>query len=331
MSTTRVLVAEPSAPISAALRKFLDGLAEVQFAHFLDEAVQLVRARPPDVVVAAVSSSFDGEALCAQIRRLGVPTGVVLVYPPEEEHAADRAWQHGADSLLVGPLKKAAVVAAVRTVLKVRELKTRIVQLEADVEQLKAAPTPPPPEPKPAAPPPPLAGLNVGDEAFFKKFMLVEVKRSKRYQYPLALMILGFDKLDSFLMSQPDPEARRAAIRAEVLPALGKLIRDIDVAVSFGEDKYLVFLPHTPRQGSVTVADRALKRLAQIATFPGGTASIGIASYDPKLTPTLQVSFGALVRDATAAMKMAQDAGGGRAEIAPLSGQTSKRSRISMG
>lgn len=324
----RVLVAEPSGPISAALRKFLDGAAEVVIARFIDEAMQAVRARPPDVLIASVSGSFDGEVLCTQVLKQGNDTAVVLVYPAEEEHPQDRAQAMGADAFLVGPLKKAAVLNALNTVLQLKALRLRVLELEALVGRLKTLPPPAPPPP-PAPKPVKLPVARSEDESFFKKYLLLEIKRSRRYQYPVALMMMELDGLAQALAAGTSPEFQRAAIRAEVLKVMGTVLRDIDLAVPFADDKYLVFLPHTPRSGCTVVAERIVKRLAKTDHFSGGV-SIGVASYDPRLTPKASVSFGALVRDARGALKKAQAAGGGRVELAAHSTPV-KRNRISMG
>jgi PleD family two-component response regulator len=326
----RVLVAEPSAPICNAVRKFLDGRAEVQAVHFLDEAVQLVRAKPPDVVIASVSGSFDGEVLAAQLRKLVPELCLVLVYPPEEEKAFERATAANADSFLNGPLKKQAVLNAVRTSLKLRELRQRLIDQTAELEKLRAQP-PPSPAPKPRGP-----GVNTADEAFFKKYMLLEVKRSKRYAYPVALLLVSLDKLDEHLAKESSPEFQRAAIRSECIAGISELIRDIDVAMPFAEDKYLVFLPHTPRAGAGIVAERIVKKLATIPSFEKGTASVGLASFDPKLDPKATVSFGSLVREASQALKRAQESGGNKVEAPALPEQPAeapkpKKNRISMG
>lgn len=327
MPPPRVLVAEPSAPICAALRKFLDGRAEVQAVHYLDEAVQLVRAKAPDVVIASVSGSFDGEVLAVQLRKLSPDLCLILVYPPEEEKAFERATAVNADCFLNGPLKKNAVLNAVRAVLKLRELRLRIVELAGQVEKLKAEPKPSP-APKPRGP-----GVNTADETFFKKYMLLEVKRSKRYAYPVALLLVGLDKLAEHLSKESSPEFQRAAIRSEAMTAISDLVRDIDVAMPFAEDKYLVFLPHTPRPGALIVAERVVKQLSAIAAFPQGTASVGLASFDPAIDPKATVSFGALVREASVALKRAQESGGNKvdAPAMPEAPPKPKKSRISLG
>ena len=65
----RILIAEPNAPIAAALKKFLEGWAEVQAVSYADEAVQTVRGRAPDVLIAAVHEKFDGELLASVVRK----------------------------------------------------------------------------------------------------------------------------------------------------------------------------------------------------------------------------------------------------------------------
>jgi PleD family two-component response regulator len=323
----RIFVADASVPLCSALRKFLDGRADVQVVHYLDEVVQLVRAKPPDVVIASVSGSFDGEVLAVQLRKLVPELCLVLVYPPEEERAFERATAANADCFLNGPLKKNAVLNALRVSLKLRELRLRLVEFSALVQKLKG-------EPKPALPVKPRGpGVNTADETFFKKYMLIEVKRSKRYAYPVALLVVGLDKLGEHLSSQSSPEAHRAAIRNEAMRAISDLVRDIDVAMPFAQDKYLVFLPHTPRAGAMIAAERIVKQLASLTAFPRGTASVGLASFDPALDPKASVSFGALVRDASAGLKRAQASGGNVVEAAPMPevDPKPKRSRISLG
>ena len=324
MSKPRILVAEPAAPIANAMRKFLEPWAEVQVVSYVDEAVQLVRARPPDVLIAAVSEQFDGEVLAPQVRKQAPETALILVYPsPEAERAHERSRDAGAEGFLVLPPKKHVVLAVVRAVARLNGLAVQVKQLQKQFEQVKEnsqrisrvklSPV----------------GLNAPDEAFFKKYMLLEVKRSKRYQYPVALLLVSLDRLSESL-GESAPDFQRAAIRSEALEALSALLRDIDVAMPFAEDKYLVFLPHTPLKGSTVVAERIVAKLRALDSFPGGSVSVGVASHDPKSKARDQVSFGGLVREASEALKKAQGAGGNRFS-APDLPPPPKKNRISLG
>lgn len=325
MSLPRILVAEPSTPIANALRKFLDGRAEVQVVNYVDEAVQVVRARAPDVLIAAVSHTFDGEILAPQVRKQAPETAIILTYPPAEvERAPDRAKAAGVEGFMVGPLKQHHVLAMVQAVTRLNGLANQVRELQSKFAALKSAA--PKQSLKVKLSP---VGVNAPDEAFFKKYMLLEVKRSKRYQYPVAVLLVALDRLGEAL-GEAAPEFQRAAIRSEALEGLSVLLRDIDVAMPFADDKYLLFLPFTPLQGSAVVAGRVVERLSKLDSFQNGTVSVGVASFDPAVNPKDQVSFGGLVRQATEALKKAQEAGGNRFH-APEPPKKKKRDRISLG
>jgi hypothetical protein len=78
------------------------------------------------------------------------------------------------------------------------------------------------------------------------------------------------------------------------------------------------------------VADRIVKKLARLPSFEKGTASLGLASFDPGVDPTQGVSFGALVREASQALKRATESGGNKVD-APAMPAKPKKNRISMG
>lgn len=313
----RVLVADPSNPGASALRKFLGGVAEVQTTAFLDEAVQVTRAASPDVIFAAASGVFDGEALCARVKKLSPVTRVVLVYPAADyERAPSRAEHCGADGFLVAPLKQHVVLGQLLAVMQQKELLTKLLAREAEVAKLRKA----------GAPARAVTGANTTDSAFLRKYMLLEVKRSRRYRYPVALLLVALDG-----GAPTGPEA--TLVRAEVLRALSELTRDIDLMMPFAGDRYLVFLSHTHRAGCTTVARRVVAKLKKLEHRPGGTASVGAASYEPEASGKGQVSFGGLVREATMALKEAQAAGGDGAIVAGTGAEPEakpKRSRIAL-
>ena len=325
----RVLLAEASAPQTAAWRRFLEGWLELKATTTLDEAVQATRAQAPDLVVACVSGALDGEVLCAQVKKVAPRQAVVLVYPAEEAQPWGRAQTAGADGYLSLPLKKSAVVGTLQLVLQGRALKEKVALLEADLARVRGQAKVPVPASVVKAPWTPTS-LNQFDEAFFKKYLLLEVKRSKRYQYPSALMVVAIDHLDRHTERSAEPAVLREAARSDIMGILGEMLRDIDVALPFGEDRVLVFLPHTPRQGALIVADRMVERMRNLKSLPECTVSVGLASYEPRAGEAGKVSFGGLVRDATTALKVAQTAGGDRLE-AGAAPPRPKKDRISLG
>lgn len=330
-----VLVVEPSLPLSNAIKKFLNGSAEVTVARFLDEAVQLFNEQSPGVVVASVTSSFDGEALCARLKRQVLATSVVLVYPAGDFHdAGRRAAEAGADAFLVGPLKKHMVLSVVRAVWQLHLAIPRARKAEAELSTVKAQLAGEQQRLESTVASQLRAGVKATDEAFFKKFMLLELKRSKRYRYPVSLLLVALDRLEAHLAHESAPELQRETICAEALQAIRALTRDIDIAMPFGDNKYLVFLPHTPRAGAGIVGERLVERLRRLSAFPSGTASVGGACFDPAHGDgKAQVSFAALVREAGEMLKKALGQGGNRAELPDASAVPGKhkKNRIVMG
>lgn len=318
MPGPRALVAEPSVPISNAVKRFLEQSGyEVAVVHFIDEAVLQSRKLDPAVVFTSVSGTFDGEALCGKLKKLRPQCPVVLTYPPEEELMIERAMRAGADAWMISPLKKAQVVALANAMVRQHAAVLRIERLELELQKARVA----------AAP---QAGTNTHDLGFFKKFLGMEVKRSKRYQYPLAFLMIALDELELRMLKLKDPETTKGAIRAEALQVVAGMLRNIDLCVPFADDRLLVFLPHTPREGAATVATRIVARLAKLLTYEGGTASVGLATYHPRLTPkTAAVGFGSLMREASLNLRLAQEAGGNRVETTPVA-MAPKRDRVSI-
>lgn len=319
-----VLLAEPAAPVAGVLRRFLEGAGhEVSWVASADEAQRASRERPPSVVLASGLGPLDGEALCRSLRAQGLHVPVLLVYPPDEEQADERAAQAGADGSLVGPLKRGTVLTCVSLLLQREEARRTAVVPSVPV---------PPPAPAPLVEPearrvtrPELSASTGGTSAdfeFLKRLMLMEVKRSRRYRYPIALLMVEVDRFTE-RSAALSPTARRGAL-AETLGLLVEGVRDIDVAVPFADSRFVVFLPHTPRSGARVVAERLREKLKAVQSLPAGTASVGVAVSEPpagnKSAPPgatgQQVSFGGLLKDAGDALRRAQAAGGDWVEVA---------------
>ncbi len=314
----RALIAEPSAPISAALKRFLELSGyEVAVVHFVDDAILQARKVDPAVVFTSVSTTFDGEALCGKLKRLRPHCPVVLTYPPEETRMAERATAAGAETWMMGPLKLQSVMATAHAMVQLYALRLKNDQLEGELSKARTALSA-------------HTGANTHDLNVFKKFLSLEIKRSRRYQYPLAFLMMALDGLEVRMLKVGDPDTVKAGIRAEALAAIGLMLRDIDLCVPFADDRLLVFLPHTPREGALIVASRSVARLAELKSFEG-TASVGLATYDPKMTGSAAVGFGSLMREASLNLRLAQDHGGNRIEATPLAAQSIKRDRVSMG
>jgi diguanylate cyclase (GGDEF)-like protein len=146
---------------------------------------------------------------------------------------------------------------------------------------------------------------------FIKDLLVVEVRRAKRYSYPLAIMLVGLDAIPA-LHELNRPNLQRE-ITAGLAVAIAKSIRDIDIPIHFADDRILVFLPHTDLAGAEEVGRRVKRRIKRITYRGEGltarlTASVGVAG----ISEGESLTFSRLIKDATAALKAAQLKGGDR-------------------
>ncbi|MCP3098734.1 diguanylate cyclase [Myxococcus sp. K15C18031901] len=323
-----LLLVEPVAAVAGSLRRFLEGAGhEVSWVASAEEALKAARERPPAVVLAAGTGAVDGESLCRALRAQNASVPVLLMYSPDEEQADTRASQAGADGSLVGPLKRATVLTCVSLLLQ-RDEARRGASAPSATAPVRVVPPPPPLElegrrvtremPAIGAASPASSALS-SDFEFLKRLMVMEVKRSRRYRYPIAVLMVELDKF-SERAAGLSPASRTVAL-AEVLRLLHSGIRDIDVAVPFVDSRFVVFLPHTPRSGARVVAERLREKLKAVKVLPEGSASVGVAVSEPpagKVAPGAshnQVSFGGLLKDAGDALRRAQAAGGDWVEM----------------
>lgn len=147
--------------------------------------------------------------------------------------------------------------------------------------------------------------------AHFKEVLFVEVKRARRYGFPLAIALIGFDPVKV----KPSPGLQEQLMGGLAL-AIRRSLRDTDYPVQQGPDRVLLLMPHTDLAGSLIVARRICERVAR-ATLQHGdevlspTISIGVAAGDPGR----EYGFSDLVRQAQDGLQAAQARGGNRVEF----------------
>ncbi|HEY6100253.1 MAG TPA: diguanylate cyclase [Anaeromyxobacter sp.] len=281
----RILVVEESRPVVAALRRALEPLGFRLDAVAPSSAA--ARLDPGEHEVAVVRAGPKAAALVSSLREAAPALSVVALF--EEEGSQRRAEALGADGFLVGPLSQAAIASTCAMAAGLHERRRRVAELEAALAAAPAAP----------------ADRELD---FLKRTMFAEVKRSRRYRYPIALALVS---LDGWQEAAAKLGARaRARLLAEVLAALSSAVRDIDVAVPFAQERFVVLMPHTPAEGAMKVSRRLCARVRDREGTPRLTASVGVACHDGEGP----VSFSLLVRRASEALTHARSEGGDRAE-----------------
>jgi diguanylate cyclase (GGDEF)-like protein len=146
----------------------------------------------------------------------------------------------------------------------------------------------------------------------FKEVLFVEVKRARRYGFPLALAVLAFDpiagRMGDRLLSQ---------LMGGLALAIRRSLRDTDYPVQYSADRVLLLMPHTDLAGSLIVARRICERVARASLQADDdevlhpTISVGVAAGEPGR----EYGFSDLVRQAQDGLMQAMARGGNRVEF----------------
>jgi diguanylate cyclase (GGDEF)-like protein len=240
------------------------------------------------LLVHAALPGLSGYALCRLAKEKDPSLPVVIMFSAEDEQGEMEAKRAGADNWLVRPLKRLELLYVVRDLVALRATQLRAAR---SVEERNLARE----EAQAAAP----AGSRLIQFELFKRLLGIELKRSQRYGFPLAVLLASLDKE----VADGDRDLLAQATRSA--------IRDIDIPVAFAESDVLVVMPHTDLEGAQLVAERVRKRVrAQGATkVPGGTtASIGVVA----VSGGQRLTFATLLAQATRAQRQAARGGGDR-------------------
>lgn len=147
--------------------------------------------------------------------------------------------------------------------------------------------------------------------AHFKEVLFVEVKRARRYGFPLALALVAFDPIAGKVSHE-----LKTQLMGGLALAIRRSLRDTDYPVQHSSDRVLLLMPHTDLAGSLIVARRICERVAR-ATLQAGdtivhpTISLGVAAGEPGR----EYGFSDLVRQAQDGLTAAMARGGNRVEF----------------
>jgi diguanylate cyclase (GGDEF)-like protein len=110
----------------------------------------------------------------------------------------------------------------------------------------------------------------------FTSALSQELERARRFERPLALLMIDVDHLRDVNTSGGHLAGDRA-LKA-VAGALRKATREYDVAARFGGDEFCVLLPETDLEGALVVAERIRALVEQEGAQPAITVSVGVAA-----------------------------------------------------
>jgi diguanylate cyclase (GGDEF)-like protein len=157
----------------------------------------------------------------------------------------------------------------------------------------------------------------------FREVVFIEVKRARRYGFPLSIALAAFDPL-------PPPrlgEAIKAQLHGALALAIRRSLRDTDYPVQYGPERALLLMPHTDLAGALAVARRVCERVAKSTLTEEKrvlrpTVSLGVAGTE---AGGREVSFSDLAKQASQSLESARGAGGNRVEFYDLAAEQGAR------
>ncbi len=277
---------------------------DVVQAHDGRRVLELVvsKARPVDgLILHFALDGIDGIEVCRQLRDRDETLPCYLMIPHDDDELVAQCLEAGARNVLVRPLKRTELLFAARSLMNLRSL-LRAARGGGDGSAAMVSRR---------APPPPPHGKNADERAsffqfeLFKRLLAIELKRSKRYDFPLSLLLVAPDGEPILsLAAGGHVEGFDADASQIVARAVQQAIRDIDIPMHFADDILMVVMPHTDADGAHLVAER-IRRKAR--SGEGAiTVSIGVTSMTGAAKPT----YAQLVARAKLALRAARKAGG---------------------
>jgi diguanylate cyclase (GGDEF)-like protein len=300
LPSARVAILETSAAALAPARATVVAHGyEVAIAASGAAAIAQVIARlgqdpAPDVVLVGLPG---GEAVLDAARALAPRRPVLIAaVPGAGKNAAERAHAAGADLIALRPhelerlgpvLVAAAQLAAERNeLLTVRGTEAR---MRDRLDRFGHADT--------------VTGFQQLE--FFQRVLELEIKRARRYGYPLSVCLLR--QIDPAKV----PAAVKRDLRSRAATAVASAIRDIDMPVELAPDRFLVLLPYTDADNAALVAQRIVAAVDKHEPVRGNNQAwrASVVAGVSGVAAGGELSFAKLMRDAGAALRAAEDAG----------------------
>jgi diguanylate cyclase (GGDEF)-like protein len=303
MSQTRVLIIDPQPERRHQLAVMLTDLHYgILQAGDGSEGLKLIEVGAPALIFCDQTiQGHTASALCEYVKEFVDGHMPFVLMVKSDEPDPERLRQElGAHGVLRHPVAKYEVANLGQHLLALQELESRLNHLQEENTQLRQAL-------RDKALIDPITRFYRFD--VFKQMIVLEVKRAKRYGYPLSILLLAFDNFQR-VSGWLTPDQRKT-LYGHTRKQVSASIRDIDIPLLFAEENVLVVMPHTELAGAAVVADRIRDKIVSIKP-PGSLAelklsvSIAVASSESAEMRT----FGTMIQEAMRGLKEAEFKGG---------------------
>ncbi|MBU2700367.1 diguanylate cyclase (GGDEF)-like protein [Sporomusaceae bacterium BoRhaA] len=143
---------------------------------------------------------------------------------------------------------------------------------------------------------------------YFRTYLLQEFKRAKRYERPLAFLMMDIDWFKMY--NDHYGHQKGDVVLRKIANLIHSAVRDVDIVVRYGGEEFAVILPETSIYDATVIAERIRKSVAEFPfenyeTQPLGflSVSIGIAGFPRDAMNDVEI-----IQHADSALYAAKDA-----------------------
>jgi two-component system cell cycle response regulator len=261
-----------------------------------EAALDRIQKEPFDLILLDVLlPGIDGFEVCRQLKGMKQTreVQVILITCLSELENKIKGIELGADDYLMKPINARELKARVKVLLNKKKC---LDELRTDFEKT--------------------LNLSINDgltglynQTYFKKFIEQELKRATRQKYPVSLIILDIDNFKQINDSLGHPAGDQ--ILSELGSLIKKNIREIDFPARYGGDEFVVVLPYSSKEETISIARRLMKsvesrpdRQEDLTNQGKLTLSMGIAFFPQQGTTMTE-----LIRNADLALYQAKRLG----------------------
>lgn len=251
------------------------------------------------VILDVMMPGMSGFDVCKEIRKSRESTKlpVILLTAKGEKDDIIEGINCGANDYITKPFESEILVAKINSLIKLKELQDELEKKNQLLENLAIT-----------------DGLTgVYNYRFFHQKLKEEFERAKRYETPLACIMMDID----FFKNINDKYGHMVGdlVLKELAVIITENIRKNDVFARYGGEEFVLLLPHTSENGAFNEAERIRKAVEnhQFGELEKGEVkiSLGVCNYPSEVITNAED----LLRCADTALYNAKNNGRNRTEV----------------
>ena len=252
----------------------------------------------PIVLTDWMMPEMDGLELCRAIREDTSKGYVFIVLLTARDSKDDivSGLEAGADDYLTKPPNHSELIARIKTGIRILDLERSLKKANEEIRILSITD--------------PLTGIY--NRGYLNQHLSLEIKRAKRYKRSLSLILCDIDHFKKV------NDSYGHQIGDQVLKEFVKCIKEsirynIDWAVRYGGEEFMIVLPETDLKGACFIAERLRNvissRIIEIKyKVIQITASFGVTTID-STTPDDKISSNAIINEVDKCLYRAKQKG----------------------